>query len=122
MAEHNELGKQGEEHARVYLQEKGYKILQTNWRFGKDEIDIIAIDPSKKQLVIGEVKTRMSDRYGEPEIAVTKAKQKFMIRATQVFMEQKNIELEARFDIIAITMVKDEFKINHIENAFYPTL
>ena len=122
MAEHNELGKKGEEHAKNYLQQKGFSILHTNWRFGKDEIDIIAIDKEKNQLVIVEVKTRMSDYFGEPEIAVTKAKQKFLIRATEVFIMQKNIEQETRFDVIAITVVSGKFKLNHIENAFYPTL
>ena len=122
MAEHIELGKKGEEHAKNYLQQKGFLILHTNWRFGKDEIDIIAIDKEKNQLVITEVKTRMSDFFGEPEIAVTKAKQKFLIRATEVFIMQKKIELETRFDVIAITVVSGKFKLNHIENAFYPTL
>jgi len=122
MAEHNELGKKGEEHAKNYLQQKGFLILHTNWRFGKDEIDIIAIDKGKNQLIIAEVKTRMSDYFGEPEIAVTKSKQKFLIRATEVFIMQKNIELETRFDVIAITVVLGKFKLNHIENAFYPTL
>ena len=122
MADHNELGKKGEEHARKYLIDKGYKILQNNWRFGKDEIDIIFIDIEKNQLVIAEVKTRMSNAFGEPEIAVTKSKQKFLIRATQVFIEQNNIDLEARFDIISITVVSGKFRLNHIENAFYPTL
>ena len=122
MADHNVLGKKGEEHARKYLFDKGYKILQNNWRFGKDEIDIIFIDKEKNQLVITEVKTRMSNVFGEPEIAVTKSKQKFLIRATQIFIEQNNIDLEARFDIIAITVVSGKFRLNHIENAFYPTL
>jgi putative endonuclease len=67
MAEHNELGEKGEELARNFLRKKGYKIIERNWRFGKDEIDIIAID--NDYLVIVEVKTRRSNYFAEPEFA-----------------------------------------------------
>ena len=68
MAKHYDLGKKGEEIAANYLAEKGYKIIARNWRFGKDEIDIIA--EHDNFLVIIEVKTRSSSDYGEPEEAV----------------------------------------------------
>jgi len=120
MAEHNDLGKLGEEIAVKYLREKGFKILATNWRFGKDEIDIIA--EKEKFLVIVEVKTRRSNVFGEPEVFVNAAKQRFLIRATQVYIERYNVELEARFDIVSIILNNNTKQIHHIEDAFYPVL
>ena len=120
MAEHNELGQEGEELAKKHLLEKGYKIEATNWRFGKDEIDIIATDGDYTVFV--EVKTRKTNYFGEPETFVTKTKQKFMIRAAQVYITQHEIDNEARFDIIAVLYNQNKVLINHIEDAFYPTL
>jgi putative endonuclease len=120
MAEHNELGTLGEEIALKHLREKGYTIRETNWRFGKDEIDIIA--EKDKFLVIVEVKTRRSSVFGEPEIFVNAAKQRFLVRSTQAYIERYNVNLEARFDIISIVLNNTTKRINHIEDAFYPVL
>ena len=73
MAEHNVTGQKGEEMAANYLVEKGYSILEKNWRFKNLEADIIAL--TSKILVIAEVKTRKSNYFGEPETFVTKQKQ-----------------------------------------------
>ncbi|NTW32576.1 MAG: endonuclease [Bacteroidetes bacterium] len=120
MAEHNELGKKGEEMAKEYLIQKGYKILETNWRQGSYEIDIIA--SFKSFLVIAEVKTRCSNAFGEPEEFVNKQKQKFLIKAAGMYISRNNIVEEVRFDIISILTSGNNWKINHIEDAFYPTL
>jgi putative endonuclease len=120
MSQHYELGKKGEELATVFLEEEGYKILHRNWRFGKDEIDIIA--QTDKFLVIVEVKTRSTDYFGDPEEAVDKQKQRFLVRAADVYIKQKEIDLEVRFDIISIIFEKGTHTIRHIEDAFYPTL
>ena len=120
MAEHNELGKEGEELAKKHLLEKGYEIVVSNWRFGKDEIDIIANDG--EYIVFVEVKTRKTNYFGEPETFVTNTKQKFMIRAAQVYITQREIDREARFDIVAVLFCQKKVQIHHIEDAFYPTL
>ena len=120
MAEHNELGKKGEEMAQQFLSRKGYKIIATNWRYLKDEIDIIAHHDSF--LVIVEVKTRRTNVFGEPEEAVSKKKQKFLVRAADAYVQQKNIEEEVRFDIVSVIVCGTHWQINHIEDAFYPTL
>jgi putative endonuclease len=120
MAEHNDIGKAGEALAQKYLKDKGYTILETNWRHGKDEIDIIATDG--KFLVIAEVKTRQSNRLGEPEVSVNRDKQRFLVRAADAYIQRKNIGLETRFDIISILMKNENATINHIVDAFYPTL
>jgi putative endonuclease len=120
MAEHNELGESGEKLAQKFLKEKAYEILATNWRFGSDEIDIIA--KHNGFLVIVEVKTRSTNAFGEPEVAVTKQKQRFLIRATQNYINQNNIDEETRFDIVAIVSKNGKNTIHHIEDAFYPTI
>jgi len=120
MADHNELGKKGEDLAVEYLGKKGYKILEKNWRQGRNEIDVIAADG--KYLVIAEVKTRKSGLFGDPETAVTKEKQKALIRAANAYIRYKNMQMEVRFDIISIIIAKEKEQIHHIEDAFYPLL
>ena len=120
MSDHNELGKRGEQLAREYLIKKGYKILAFNWRYRKEELDIIA--QTNNTIVFVEVKTRSSSYFESPEQAVTLKKQKFLINAANEYIQSNNIEMEARFDIIAIICNSKCNQINHIENAFYPTI
>ncbi len=118
MADHNEIGIQGEQLATEHLVAKGYKIRDRNWRFGKDEIDIIAIDGD--EIVFVEVKTRNSDFFGNPAEAVTRSKQAHMIKAANVYMEKHDTDFEVRFDVIGIILNQKEQKIDHIEGAFIP--
>jgi putative endonuclease len=118
LAEHITLGKKGEQLARKYLEEKGFIILETNWRHDKDEIDIIAMD--NEELVIVEVKTRSTDFYGEPEDAVGFFKENFLIRATEAYLEEKDLDIDSRFDIISIIHNNNQTEITHIKDAFYP--
>jgi len=120
MSQHNELGKKGEDIAAGYLADEGYKIINRNWRFGKDEIDIIA--ETENFIVFVEVKTRSTAYFGEPEDAVDKQKQRFLVRAADAYVNQKGIDLEVRFDIVSIIFEKGKHTIRHIEDAFYPTL
>jgi putative endonuclease len=118
MAFHNDLGKEGEQIGVAYLVKKGYRILATNWRHRQEEIDIIAIDGS--ELVIIEVKTRTSSFFENPEMAVTRSKQKFLIHAAAAYIRQYRLEYETRFDILSIIKNTKYHQVTHIENAFYP--
>lgn len=120
MAEHNELGQQGEEMAANYLLKKGYEILKRNYRFKKSELDIIAKKDGK--LIVVEVKTRNSDYLAGPEITVTKKKQKSIVKAANYFIAQNELDLETQFDIISIILNDREQTIEHLEDAFYPLL
>jgi len=120
MAEHNELGKSGEEIACDLLLKKGYLLLEKNWQHRNDEVDIIARQGNT--LVIIEVKTRSTKYFGEPEVFVTRKKQQFMIRAANAYISIHNINYETRFDIIAIVQYNGQVNIKHIEDAFYATL
>ena len=118
MSKHNELGVKGEVIALEFLEKKGYDILEINWRFEKTEVDIIARD--RNTLVIVEVKTRTSEDFGMPEDSVNKLKQKNLAIAAEEYLEQKNLEVDVRFDVISITMKNSEAKVFHIKDAFFP--
>ena len=118
MAIHNKLGIKGEQIALKYLQDKGYHILETNWRFGHLEVDIIA--EHENQIVVIEVKTRSTDQWGTPDESVTNSKIKFLTSAIEVYLDQKNIDKEVRFDIISIVTDAHNNEINHIQEAFHP--
>ncbi len=120
MAEHNEIGKKGEELALTFLKEKGYQILAANWRYHKTEIDLIAIH--NKQLIIVEVKTRTSIDFESPKEAVTFKKQRNIIRAADAYIQENNIDLECQFDIVSILIQGKNIEIEHIPDAFYPML
>ena len=116
MAQHNELGEIGEQRAIDYLIRQGYTILERNWRFQKAEIDIMA---QKGKIVASiEVKTRSNNEFGNPQNFVTQKKIKLLVMAMNQYVIQKNIHLEVRFDIIAITKNNRGFDILHLDNAF----
>lgn len=117
MAEHTELGQFGEREALQHLRKLNYKILDINWRFGKEEVDIIALEHNI--LVIAEVKTRTNNAFGNPEVFVSKAKQRHLIKAANAYVERKDLYYEIRFDIIAVTL-QPKMHIEHIKEAFYP--
>ncbi|MDR0836480.1 MAG: YraN family protein, partial [Tannerella sp.] len=111
MAEHNNFGKQGEDFAKQYLIDNGYKILETNWRSGHLEIDIIA--QKYDFLSIIEVKTRASNAYGYPEEFINKAKMRNLVRAAEVYILRKGYQHGARFEIISLTKKGDTFEVEH---------
>ena len=117
MAEHNELGKLGEELAVAFLEENGYEILEVNWFFDKAEIDIIA--QKGTILAVVEVKTRSSLEFGLPQEFVKPKKIQLLVKAINEYVTQKDLDTEVRFDIIAIHKENSEFVIEHIEDAFY---
>ncbi len=119
MASHNDLGRAGENIAKLYLEDQGYEILDENWVHGKAEIDLIAY--KNDVMVFVEVKTRSSVAFGQPEEFVHNAKQKQMELASIVYIDIMNHQKDIRFDIIAITFTKNKnYTLNHIEDAFWP--
>lgn len=117
MAQHYDFGRKAENEAILYLKNKGYDILVCNYRFQKAEIDIIA--KTKDFLVIVEVKARSTDFFLEPQEAVISKKRKLLIMAADAYVTQHNLDVQVRFDIVAVLKNLDgTFRINHIENAF----
>ncbi|GAF04787.1 YraN family protein [Saccharicrinis fermentans] len=120
MSKHNELGKEGEQAAANYLTDKGYKILEQNWRYKHKEIDLIA--QNEELLVIAEIKTRSTEEWEHPEESITKSKIRFLVDATEAYILEHDIDLEVRFDVISVVPENRGWKIDHIEEAFYPPI
>jgi putative endonuclease len=119
MAKHNETGQFGEKLALEYLEAQGYSILETNWRHGRSEVDIIAKD--RDILVFIEVKTRSYDYFGKPEEFVDKQKEKHLAKAAAAYMELKEHEWEIRFDVISILKKKNgKWQLELLKDAFFP--
>ncbi|MCH2192671.1 YraN family protein [Kordia sp.] len=117
MATHNEVGIEGEKLAVIHLKKQGYDVLETNYRFQKAEVDIIA--RKKDILVVVEVKTRTSADFGNPEEFVSKKKIQLLVKAIDNYINDSDLDVEVRFDVIAVLMQKNDVTINHIEDAFY---
>ena len=116
MADHNELGKKGEQLAIAFLVKNEYKILEKNYRFQKAEVDIIA--QKKDVLAVVEVKTRSTTYFGNPQDFGNPKKIKLLLSAIDNYVVEKDLDVEVRFDIIAIIHQKKETKIEHLEDAF----
>jgi putative endonuclease len=115
MSDRIKTGSKGEKLAGEFLENKGYKILEKNWRSGRYEIDIIAEE--KNVLVFVEVKTRTNDYYGYPEESVNKTKQEHILQAAEDYLIRNDINKEIRFDIVSIMIKGNIHKIYHIEDA-----
>lgn len=120
MAESHNLGKKGEDIAADHLKKTGYKIVSRNWKWGKNEIDIIA--ENSEFVIFVEVKTRSDDFQMHPVTAITREKQKSIIWAAEGYIKRFGIDKDSRFDVITIINKEGQFEIDHIEDAFYPTL
>lgn len=117
MARHNELGKKGEQLAVDFLITKGYTIVERNYRFDKAEVDIIA--QLKDTLAIVEVKTRSTTDFGNPQDFVKPKQIKNLVKAVDEYVTVNNLDVDVRFDIIAIVKRNKDFDIEHLEDAFY---
>jgi len=121
MAEHNELGKKGEDLAVEFLLQNDFTILERNWIFQKAEIDIIA--KKENTLAIIEVKTRSNVDFGLPQDFVKPKKIQLLIKAVNAYINdrEKDFEddVEIRFDIIGVQKNAETFAIEHITDAFY---
>lgn len=111
-----ELGILGEKLAQEYLTKNGYTHLDFNYRFGKLEVDIISIE--NNQLVVTEVKTRQTAEIGEPWRAVTRAKQRQIIKVADAYVKWKKLDIDTRFDIVSIVHNQYRTEIEHIIDAF----
>lgn len=117
-------GTTGEDLAARYLEEKGYIILERNYRFMKAEVDLIAFLPTEDysrggDLVFVEVKWRSTSRFGSPESAVGAAKKRNMREAAEAFLHERKLEgTPCRFDVVALRGSGLDPRIEHFEHAF----
>lgn len=110
------LGRSGEDRAAKYLAEQGYVVLERNYRAPYGEIDLIAMDNG--MVVFVEVKTRTTDAYGAPELAVNLRKQERMVKAALGYLKFKKLhQMPCRFDVVAISGAAGG-QVELIRNAF----
>jgi putative endonuclease len=119
VAQHNTLGKNGEQIAKDFLEQQGFEILDENWCFGKAEVDLIAF--KHKTIIFIEVKTRTGSAFGQPEDFVDVKKQRLLTDAAEEYVYLMNHQGEIRFDIISILFDKnlEKYTLKHIEDAFW---
>jgi len=117
MARHNDLGTKGEQLAIEYLSAEGYEILARNYRFEKAEVDIIA----KKDFILAaiEVKTRSTTDFGNPQDFVKPRQIQNLVKAVNAYIDEFALDLEVRFDIVAIIKKGAQFEVTHLKDAFY---
>jgi putative endonuclease len=110
------LGKAGEDRASKFLTKQGYRILERNYRTRNGEIDLIALHQGTIAFI--EVKTRTSDAFGAPELAVTAQKQRRMVKAALGYIKFKKLhQVPCRFDVVAISTATEK-EVSLIQNAF----
>ncbi len=120
MASHNDTGALGEKIAATFLVQQGLVIMARNWRFQRQELDLIAMD--KNDLVFIEVKTRIAP-IEDPLLAINKKKQKGMVVAAEAFIQKINFEGDSRFDVVSVQFNSNQTpEISHVKDAFYPSL
>lgn len=120
MAVSHETGRRGEQVATRYLEGKGYRILETNYRWRRAEIDVIARDGD--ELVFVEVKTRKGRAYGSPEGAVDRRKQDRIAKVAAHYLQERGMEgVDCRFDVLALREAPKSgaLAVDHFENAFW---
>ncbi len=116
MANHNILGEKGEQIAERFLLKNNYKILAKNWRYKKLEVDIFTA--TDEYLIAVEVKTRSTTFVENLNEIVTKKKQRFIIEATNAYMEKFDVDKEVRFDVIFIIISNGKYHLKHIPDAY----
>ncbi len=101
MAQHNRFGNEAEEKALDYLLQKGYTLLEKNYRYGHAEVDLLM--QKKEKLICVEVKARSTDFFGTPQSFISSKKIQLIVSVVDHYIEVSDLDLEVRFDVIAIT-------------------
>ena len=118
MAQHNELGKKGEEFALQYLLQKGCRLIECNWRYKHEEVDLIVMDDD--ELVFVEVKTRSAAEHASADDVISNAKIRHLIEAAEQYVMSHKLDVESRFDAIVLVAKGPSFELEHIRSAFTP--
>ncbi len=117
MPHKNTLGAKGEDCAARYLENTGYTVVRRNYHSRMGEIDIIA--ENGEFIIFAEVKARNNNTMCAPAEAVDMRKQKKIIKTALMYIMEKGVDLQPRFDVIEVYCdEQDRFSLNHIENAF----
>lgn len=122
----SETGRTGEALAAAYLEERGFRVMDRNYRFERSEVDIVCFLPAPRyedggELVFVEVKTRRGTGFGLPEEAIGAEKKRHLVKAARAWLYERRMEgTPCRFDVVSILLrSRAEPEIHHIENAFW---
>jgi len=116
-------GARGEAVAAGHLEARGYTVLDRNYRFAHEEVDLVCFQPYPDadggDIVFVEVKARRGDSFGSPAEAVGPAKQRAIMRVAEAYLfERKLSGAMVRFDVIGVDLAHDPPAVDHLENAF----
>ena len=114
----HELGKAGETAAADYFLAQGYEVLACGYRHGRAEVDLV-LRQGAALLVFVEVKARSSGQFGTPETFVSARKKELFRLAATHLQEELDWCGDIRFDIVALTLLTQGFRIEHFADAFY---
>lgn len=117
METHNDFGKRGEKAAAAFLEQRGYTLLERNYRYLKAEVDLVA--RKGDVLAFVEVKSRKSDDYGPVAETVTAKKIKLMVMAADHYVVERDLDVEVRFDIVTVTENHGRLELEHLKSAFF---
>jgi len=110
-------GDLGEDAAARYLESRGLRVIERNWRHRQWELDLICRDGDT--LVFVEVKTRAAGTMGSPADGLTRAKRARLVRAAGQYLTKNDLwDLPCRFDLAGVTDTGASLDVEHIENAF----
>lgn len=117
----NDIGDRGEEVAATFLEDDGYRVLERNYHFERNEVDLVCLDPEKGgELVFVEVKTRSGHNFGPPEASITDDKKDALIEVSRAYLHERKLEgAPARFDVVGVLLTGDDPVIKHYKNAFW---
>jgi putative endonuclease len=123
MAEHNNVGKIGENMAKDYLEKQGYKILEQNYKTKYAEIDLVAEKTNgflgKPSLIFVEVRTKIGENFGSPEDTINKQKLWKVLQNAKSYTAFKQWQGPCRIDAICIVLNRDYtvLRLTHHENV-----
>ncbi len=107
-------GKYGEGLAKTFLEQKGFEIIEENFRYSRSEVDLIGLKDDL--LLFVEVKMRSSKGFGEAESCVTENQQNKIRQAADEYLHSINWQKDIRFDIIT---VDGDGEVEWFEDAFF---
>ncbi len=118
MADSHDFGAKAEDFAAQYMLSKGFCILHRNWTYDHKELDIVCTDG--RILIIAEVKARQCETFPLPEDLLTRAKERFILEASEEYLYRFGVTMPVRFDLLAVIGNDKKMDIQHIEDAIIP--
>ena len=111
------FGQEAEKRAALFYQKQGYTIVAQNFRYRKAEIDLIV--RKDNLLVAVEVKARSSIAFGAPYSFISSKKIKLLVMAMDAYIQQHQLEVEVRFDVLCYTLIRGKWQLEQLKDAFY---